>query len=71
MNNLRTHTAVHPMQNTAHWLSMHLVHDYHFWLYLLVSVAVISFVALIVYLAKSAPMMDEMFMYPGYPYGIR
>ena len=52
----------------GHWCSMHMLHDYHFWLYLLIAVVLITFIALL-FTTGSGTVLDHELRYYAYPYG--
>ena len=65
------HHALQWMQHektvAGHWCSLHLVHDYHFWLFLLIAVTIIAFIALIVS-TGGGTLTDQELRYYAYPY---
>ncbi|MFA7368382.1 MAG: hypothetical protein WC334_01930 [Kiritimatiellales bacterium] len=68
------HHPLHRMHDEAvtagHWCSVHILHDYHFWLYLLIATAVVVFFIALLILAGGSAMHGGTFPpYYASPYG--
>jgi hypothetical protein len=65
------HHAAHWMHDetaaAGHWCNVHMLHDYHFWLYLLMAVAVIALIAFLLSTGQGIP-VDHELRYYSYPY---
>ncbi len=70
--NANLHRALHWMHDetatVGHWCSLHILHDYHFWLYLMIAVLTLAFIALLVGVNGSG-VTGSNFPYYYYPYG--
>lgn len=64
------HHAMHWMHDetatVGHWCNMHMVHDYHFWLYLLIAAVLIAFIVLMISMGGGVTGIDSRFY--AYPY---
>lgn len=70
---MKMHNMLHWMHEEAvsagHWCNVHMLHDRHFWLYLLAALAVIAVMTALVMLASNGVHPHPELWYYFHPYG--
>lgn len=54
----------------GHWCSMHILHDRHVWIGLMIALAVVVLIALLVAMAMTGVPANYDLNYSAYPYGM-